>query len=54
MGQAKPRSPSDDSAALEWAEIAGLIGVRPDGAGAGSGSESRSAERPFVQGVPKG
>lgn len=31
MGQAKPRSPSEDTAALEWAEIAGLIEVRPDG-----------------------
>ena len=31
MGQAKPRSPSEGIAALEWAEIAGLIEVRPDG-----------------------
>ncbi len=31
MGQAKPLSPSEDTTAVEWAEVAELIEVRPDG-----------------------
>ena len=31
MVKATPRSPSEDTVALEWAEIAGIIEVRPDG-----------------------